>query len=80
MTGLVRQLEQEELVSRTPLSEDRRTYQVGLTRKGRAHFAKMAEQHEAWVVGLFAGMDHDQQEALMHSLGDLKRSIHRDRG
>jgi DNA-binding MarR family transcriptional regulator len=75
VTGLVRQLEKEGLVSRISRPEDRRTYQVGLTAKGKKQFDKMAAQHEAWVVELFGHMDHEAQEELMQSLRGLKASI-----
>lgn len=75
VTGLVRQLETEGLLSRTSHPEDRRTFQVGLTAKGKKHFDKMAAQHEAWIVDLFGSMPHESQEALMASLKTLKSSI-----
>jgi DNA-binding MarR family transcriptional regulator len=75
VTGLVRQLETEGLVSRSSRPNDRRTYQVGLTARGKKHFDKMAVQHEAWVVELFGQMEHDAQEDLMQSLRVLKSSI-----
>ena len=75
VTGLVRQLEGEGLVSRTSRSDDRRTFQVGLTPKGKKHFDRMACEHEAWVVDLFAGLSHESQEVLMQALKDMKSSI-----
>ncbi len=75
VTGLVRQLEKEGLVSRTPAKTDRRTFLVGLTRKGKKYFDRMAESHENWVIELFAGLDHDAQEALMNALSRLKSSV-----
>jgi DNA-binding MarR family transcriptional regulator len=77
VTGLVSQLEAEGLVNRVPLKTDRRTWQVGLTAKGKRHFDEMAGEHEAWIAGLFAGMDHRQQESLMDALAALKRSVRR---
>jgi DNA-binding MarR family transcriptional regulator len=75
VTGLVRQLEEEGLVSRVPQETDRRSYQVGLTARGKRHFDKMADEHEQWIAQLFSRLDHDQQEALMGSLQALKQSI-----
>jgi DNA-binding MarR family transcriptional regulator len=75
VTGLVRQLEEEGLVNRLPMATDRRTYQVGLTAKGKRHFDQMAGEHEGWIVELFSHMDHRQQEALMEGLLALKQSI-----
>ena len=75
VTGLVTQLEKEGLVSRTALETDRRTYQVGLTPRGQKYFQRIAEQHEQWVVELFADMGHQQQEQLMNDLLALKKSV-----
>lgn len=79
VTGLVRQLEEEGLVNRVPLKTDRRTYLVGLTAKGKRHFDDMADEHEGWIAGLFADLDHGQQEVLMDALGALKSSVGRGR-
>ncbi len=75
VTGLVRQLEKEGLLSRTSRPDDRRTFQVSLTAKGKKHFDKMAAQHEAWIVELFGKLPHDAQDELMASLKTLKSSI-----
>lgn len=75
VTGLVKQLEKEGLVSRTSMKTDRRAYLVGLTNKGKRHFQEMAGEHESWVIELFAGMDHEQQETLMEDLLALKNSV-----
>ena len=75
VTGLVNQLEKEALVSRTPMQNDRRAYLVRLTAKGRRDFKRMAKGHESWVTELFSGMSHDEQEALMGMLGQLKQSV-----
>ena len=79
VTGLVKQMEKEGLVNRVPLKTDRRTWQVGLTAKGKRHFDEMAGEHEGWVAALFAGMDHDHQEALMEALQVLKNSVSNSR-
>ena len=75
VTGLVRQLKEEGQVSRVPQETDRRSYQVGLTPRGKRYFDKMAGEHEQWVAQLFSRLDHGQQEALMDSLQALKQSI-----
>ncbi len=75
VTGLVTQLEKEGLVKRTPLKTDRRTFLVGLTKKGKSYFDKMAQDHESWVVNLFSGMGAAQQDELMNDLMALKLSV-----
>ncbi|MEM1154616.1 MAG: MarR family transcriptional regulator [Pseudomonadota bacterium] len=75
VTGLVRQMEEEGLVNRVPMKSDRRTFQVGLTAKGKRHFDQMAVEHEKWVASLFEQLDHGEQEVLMASLSALKASV-----
>ncbi len=75
VTGLVTQLVKEELVSRTPMESDRRTFLVKLTIKGKRHFSKMAKSHESWIVDMFSSVSHDDQESLMAMLGQLKGSV-----
>ncbi len=77
VTGLVKQLESEGLVKRTPMESDRRAYLVGLTASGRRQFRRMAQEHEKWVADLFSDMDTAQQEAAMATLAHLKRSVKR---
>tara|TARA_R110002110_G_scaffold66978_1_gene182969 strand:+ start:57367 stop:57858 length:492 start_codon:yes stop_codon:yes gene_type:complete len=77
VTGLVKQMETEGLVSRTPMKTDRRAYLVGLTAKGKRHFDDMAGEHEQWIIDLFAEMGHDQQESVMDALQALKNSVAR---
>lgn len=75
VTGLVNQMEAEGLVSRTPMKTDRRTFLVGLTRKGKRYFDKIATSHENWVVEMFDELSHDEQESLMALLARLKSSV-----
>lgn len=77
VTGLVKQLEKEGLVNRTPMKTDRRAYLVGLTARGKRHFQDMADEHEGWIVELLGDMGHSQQEALMDDLLALKKSVGR---
>lgn len=75
VTGLVKQLEKEGLVSRSSMESDRRAYLVGLTANGKRHFREMAKEHEAWIIDLFSQMDHTQQETLMQALMAVKKSV-----
>jgi len=75
VTGLVSQLEKERLVKRTPMKTDRRTFLVGLTRKGKAYFDKTAVSHEGWIIEMFSGMSDTQQDELMRDLYALRESV-----
>ena len=72
VTGLTDQLVKEGLVRREDDPEDRRSYRVALTPKGRADFAAMATEHEAWLGELFGGLAGADKEALYDQLGRLR--------
>lgn len=75
VTGIVNQLVQEELVSRTALPNNRRTFIVKLTSKGKRYFKKMAGDHEDWIVHMLDGLDADEMKQLMQLMGKLKSHI-----
>ena len=76
ITVIVDQLEKEQLVQRQMAATDRRSYRVLLTPTGRKSFARMARQHEQWVVELFSNLSVRQQDQLHSLLGHLKTSLH----
>jgi len=72
VTGLTDQLVKEGLVERVQDAQDRRSWLVRLTDKGRKQFAAMAEEHEQWLAHLFEGLDKPSKEALYAQLGALR--------
>ena len=76
ITVIVDQLEKEQLVQRRTAATDRRSFHVLLTPTGRKSFARMASQHEQWVIDLLAQLSTRQQEQLQGLLGHLKTSLH----
>lgn len=72
VTGLTDQLVKEGLVTRTDDPEDRRSWRVSLTPKGRAEFAAMAVEHEQWLSALFEGLPTASKHALYEHLGHLR--------
>jgi len=75
VTGLTNELEGEGLVSRSVDCNDRRTYHVRLTLKGRRMFKKIATAHEAWVIEMFSGLGDARQTQLYRLLGELRQQI-----
>jgi DNA-binding MarR family transcriptional regulator len=78
VTAIVDQLEKEQMVRRTTLPSDRRSYRVCMTDRGRAAFETMAKAHEQWVVGLMSSLSDEQQIRLHDLLGLLKQGLLRD--
>lgn len=75
VTGLTDELEKAGFVARTSQQDDRRSFVVALTPKGRRAFEKIARVHEGWVVELLGGLG-DANKALLHDLlGQLRVQV-----
>lgn len=72
VTGLTDELERDGLVVRVDSPDDRRTFIVQLTDKGRDAFEAMAQEHESWLLELFAGIDARTVKQLHGQLGALR--------
>ena len=72
VTAITDQLVSDGLVQRLDVAGDRRAYRVQLTPAGRAQFAAMAQQHEAWIVDAFAALSEKEVATLHRLLGRVK--------
>ena len=79
VTGLTDQLAADGWVERVPDAEDGRAWRVRLTPQGRAEFAVMAAQHEAWLAELFEGYAAADKKALYEQLGRLRVHLAQER-
>lgn len=77
LTGLVERLVQEGLVLRETDPQDRRAFNVRLSRAGRAKFAAYARENERLVLALFEDVEPETIRALMDNLAVLKASASR---
>ena len=75
ITGITDQLEQEKLVVRVAVANDRRAYKVKLTAAGRRVFKRMANVHEAWIAELFSGLQHEQKNTMFELLSQVKSHL-----
>lgn len=75
ITGLADQLEAEGLLEREAVASDRRATLLKLTPLGRERFARMAAEHESWVVDMFSTLARDEQTQLLALLAKLKRGL-----
>ena len=78
VTGLTDELERDGLVVREGSPDDRRAWILRLTPKGRRTFEAMADEHEQWILDLFAGLDEKTVQQLYTHLGALR--VHLVRG
>lgn len=72
VTGLVRRLEREGLVTREAVAGDRRLQRVRATAEGQMLFARMAREHGAWVRELLGHLAPAERNALTHLLHRLR--------
>ena len=78
VTGVTDQLVREGLVERIDVDGDRRAWRVRLTKPGRAAFAAMAHEHEAWIVAAFEDLSARELTTLHRLLDKVKqRQINR---
>lgn len=75
VTGLTDQLVGEGLVERVDDPQDRRVMIVRMTPEGRAWFAKMADEHERWIVEIFSGLGAKDMAQLYQLLGKLRQGM-----
>ena len=75
LTSLVRQLEQQGHVKMLRDPQDRRSWVVTITARGRKSFKGMAIQHQHWIAAMFAGMSASHRDQLYALLAELKQSL-----
>jgi len=75
ITGITDQLEQEGLVVRDAVPDDRRAYSVRLTPAGRRAFKRMSSVHEGWITELMGGLSGGERGALYELLSTLKQGL-----
>lgn len=77
MTGLVDGLEEEGLVERHPVPEDRRATLVGLSPKGRALVDEILPPHFQRVSALMEDLSESERKTLSTLLSKLRGGVRR---
>jgi len=77
VTSLTDELEKSGHVTRNVDPDDRRSFRIALTMRGRRAFEKVAAEHERWVVELLGDLDTDESRQLHALLGHLRLSLTR---
>jgi len=75
VTGLTDQLVKEELVLRQDDPNDRRSYVLICTEKGKREFAVMAQAHESWIGEILGDLDASELKHLHTSLDHLRNLL-----
>jgi DNA-binding MarR family transcriptional regulator len=75
VTGITDGLEKDGLVVREDDVNDRRVFRVKLTPEGQRQFARMAREHERYIVELLGPLSAKDKKQLLELLGEFKRQI-----
>ncbi len=78
ITGLIDRMEDDGLVTRRPNPNDRRSFIVSLTAKGREIFEEMAIEHGHWVCDGFEGLTAEELESMQSSMILLREHLEND--
>ena len=78
VTGIVAQLEREQLVTRVHDTQDGRAFVVTLTPAGHTAFAGMAGVHEGWVADLFRDIPAADKAQMIKLLDKMKQRLNDD--
>ncbi len=77
LTGLVERLAGEGLLSKQSDPNDRRSFLIRITTRGKAFFDRMTPANHAWVSGSLADLSIEEKMTLFDALGRLKQSAGR---
>jgi DNA-binding MarR family transcriptional regulator len=77
VTSLTDELEKSGHVTRQVDADDRRSYRVALTPRGRRAFERVAAEHERWVVELLGDLSADERQQMHAMLGHLRLALAR---
>ena len=75
ISGIAAQLVDEGLIDRCQVPNNRRTFIVTLTQKGRNEFETIAKAHERWVIEMLGQLDQDDAKQLMNLLLKVKNTL-----
>lgn len=75
ISGIAAQLVDEGLIDRCQVPNNRRTFIVTLTQKGRNEFETIAKAHERWVIEMLGQLDQDDVKQLMSLLLKVKNTV-----
>lgn len=74
ISALLTRMEKEELIERRLNPTDRRSFQIGLTDKGRALYKDISLHYSEWVASALEEVSSEEREMLYDLLGRLKRA------
>lgn len=79
VTGLVRRLEVDGLISREMSADDRRMFLIRATPQGRTVYHRARERHDEMLRAMFAGLAPSDLEATRNLLARIADGVHANR-
>lgn len=75
VSSLLASLEEQGLIERALSQEDRRSFNIRLTKAGRERIRAALPEHSEYVKDTFAGLTVDEQKTLLKLLQKLQQSL-----
>jgi DNA-binding MarR family transcriptional regulator/GNAT superfamily N-acetyltransferase len=75
LSRIIQNFDENGLITRKPLSSDRRQYQLGLTAKGRQAFAKVNRSSHDDVAAMLATLPRGDSERLVGAMAVIERLL-----
>lgn len=74
VSALLTRMEKESLIARRLNPNDRRSFQISLTDKGRALHREISSDYSAWVASALEDVSSEERELLFNLLGRLRQA------
>jgi DNA-binding MarR family transcriptional regulator/GNAT superfamily N-acetyltransferase len=78
LSRIVQSFDEDGLISRKPLEQDRRQYRLSLTAKGRQAFARLDRSSHEEVAAMLAGLSADDRRRLTGAMASIERLLEPD--
>ena len=75
LSRIVQKFDEDKLITRKPLATDRRQFQLSLTAKGRAAFAKLERTSQDHVGMMLGGLSGEDRKRLVGAMGVVKHLL-----
>jgi len=77
LSRLIQNFDEKGLITRKPLPSDRRQYQLSLTAKGRAAFAKLDRSSDDQVAAMLAALAGGDRQRVVEAMATIERLLDR---
>lgn len=75
ITGLLDRMQKDGLITKEAKSEDRRSFQVKISKKGASLFKDMAENNANWVESSLKSIDIEHMKEFTQFLSEARNSL-----